>query len=200
MPRDRCWHPRLRCSKATRSPQIKMTISANQVENWHWCGRTWAAARRAEISVAQAGWRCRKSPGVPRGGWRNGDLGTVGLFSTLLLLGHAWAGVSHGVTVASSAICACLFALNALGGQSSSFFFFLFSSVLHLSVESPEATRGFWGSVRVVRISVFLVKGKQATEMLSDNLHRPVTESFQTSWAASILSWSLLLLSPTGIC
>lgn len=200
MPRDRCWHPRLRCSKATRSPQIKMTISANQVENWHWCGRTWAAARRAEISVAQAGWRCRKSPGVPRGEWRNGDLGTVGLFSTLLLLGHAWAGVSHGVTVASSAICACLFALNALGGQSSSFFFFLFSSVLHLSVESPEATRGFWGSVRVVRISVFLVKGKQATEMLSDNLHRPVTESFQTSWAASILSWSLLLLSPTGIC
>lgn len=200
MPRDRCWHPRLRCSKATRSPQIKMTISANQVENWHWCGRTWAAARRAEISVAQAGWRCRKSPGVPRGEWRNGDLGTVGLFSTLLLLGHAWAGVSHGVTVASSAICACLFALNALGGQSSSFFFFLFSSVLHLSVESPEATRGFWGSVRVVRISVFLVKGKQATEMLSDNLHRPVTKSFQTSWAASILSWSLLLLSPTGIC
>lgn len=145
MPRDRCWHPRLRCSKATRSPQIKMTISANQVENWHWCGRTWAAARRAEISVAQAGWRCRKSPGVPRGEWRNGDLGTVGLFSTLLLLGHAWAGVSHGVTVASSAICACLFALNALGGQSFSFFFFSFLLCAALISRKPRGNKRILG-------------------------------------------------------
>lgn len=204
MPRDRCWHPRLRCSKATRSPQIKMTISANQVENWHWCGRTWAEATSSKEGwdIGGTGWlEVQEKPWCAKGGggemviWEPWVCFRLCCCSAMRELG--WVTVSPLPHLPSVPV---YLHWMLLEDRAFLFFFFLFSFVLHLSVESPEATRGFWGSVRVVRISVFLVKGKQATEMLSDNLHRPVTESFQTSWAASILSWSLLLLSPTGIC
>lgn len=77
--------------------------------------------------------------------------------------------------------------LNALQGWNCLFAIFPFSFMLYLSVESPEVRGGFWENFCVVRISIFLVKGKQATEILSDNLHRPDTKSFQPSWAESIL-------------
>lgn len=96
--------------------------------------------------------------------------------------------VTMSLLLRSSPVPACL-RWMFFGDRDAFFpFFFLFSLVLHLSEESPEARRGFWGSVCVVRISIFLVKGRQATETLSDNLHRPAVESFQTSQAASILS------------
>lgn len=83
MPRDRCWHPRLRCSKATRSPQIKMTISANQVENWHWCGRTWAEATSSKEGwdIGGTGWlEVQEKPWCAKGGvekWWFGNRGSV---------------------------------------------------------------------------------------------------------------------------
>lgn len=57
-------------------------------------------------------------------------------------------GLSHGVSLVPSTICACLFALNKLWGQSLFFFFFSFHLCAALyQQKSPEAQRRFCGNV-----------------------------------------------------
>lgn len=105
---------------------------------------------------------------MPRVGQGSGALST-GLFSALLLLSFLSWAESWCQPCLIHHLCLSFCIEQAMGT------FFFFSFVLHLSARSPEAQRGFWGNVCAVSIRIFLVKGKQATEMLFDNLHRPAT-------------------------
>lgn len=152
-----------------------------------WCARSWA-----EISGDGTGWRWRRCPGVPKVGQWRCALNT-GLFSALLLLSSvSWAELWCQPCLIHH-LCLSVCIEQALRTISFLVCFFC-SFVLHLSAKCPEAQKGFWGNVCAVRIRIFLVKGKQATEMLSDNLHRPATASCQTSWAANVI-WGETFLS-----
>lgn len=68
-------------------------------------------------------------------------------------------GGGHNVSVVLATICAFLFECSL--GMELSFCYFSF---LYKSMESPEIRDGFWENFCVVRIIIFLVKGKQATK------------------------------------